>query len=334
MAALPQANRRAGTLMSTIAITGATGFIGGHLVERLHRRGHRVLAFGRQPDPHLPPGVSYARWDIARDPPPPIDAGVDAVIHCAASVSDWAPYHEQYRANVRGIAQVMQVFAGAGQFILISTASVYDPARPRSMLQETDRYGARYPNAYGRTKMLAERVVVESGRPNCAIVRPHIVYGPRDTTLLPRLLAARRAGWLPVIGDGESRISLTGIENLADAIELILPRRFGCEIFNIADARTDTLNAVLTALFDALGLPVRLLHIDRRAALASATALECAYRALRRPVAPPLTRYLISQLADDYTLDIAKANAQLGYAPRSDYRDGFAAVGAWYRATR
>jgi len=318
--------------MSTIAITGATGFIGGHLVERLHRRGHRIFAFGRRPAPHLPAGVTYARWDIARDPPPTIPSEVDAVIHCAASVSDWAPYNELYRANVRGTAHVMRAFAAAGQFILLSTASVYDPARPRSMLRETDGYGIRYPNAYGRTKMLAERVVIESGRPNCAIVRPHIVYGPRDTTLLPRLLSARRAGgWLPVIGDGQSRLSLTGIENLADAIELILDRRFGCEIFNIADARTDTLNAVLTALFEALGMPVRLLHLDRRLALASATALEWAYRTLRRPVAPPLTRYLVSQLADDYTLDIAKARAMLGYAPQSDYRDGFAALGAWYR---
>lgn len=328
--------RAGGPSMSTIAITGSTGFIGGHLVERLHRRGHRVLAFGRRSGPHLPAGVAYARWDIARDPPPaiPSDMDVDAVIHCAAVVSDWAPYHELYRANVRGTAAAMRAFAGAGQFILISTASVYDPARPRSMLRETDGYGVRYPNAYGRTKMLAERVVVESGRPNCTIVRPHIVYGPRDTTLLPRLLVARRAGWLPVIGDGESRISLTGIENLADAIELILPSRFGCEIFNIADAHAGTLNDVLTALFEALGLPVRLLHLDRRLAFASATALECAYRILRQPVAPPLTRYLISQLADDYTLDIAKARAMLGYAPRSDYRDGFAAVGAWYRAHR
>jgi len=165
-------------------------------------------------------------------------------------------------------------------------------------------------------------------------VRPHIVYGPRDTTLLPRLLSARRAGWLPVIGDGQSRISLTGIENLADAIELILDRRFGCEIFNVADARTDTLDAVLTTLFEALGMPVRLLHLDRRLALASATALEWAYRTLPRPVAPPLTRYLVSQLAGDYTLDIAKARAMLGYAPQSDYRDGFAALGAWYRAPR
>ena len=321
--------------MSTIAITGATGFIGGHLVQRLHRRGHRVLAFGRRPSPHLPAGVAYARWDIARDPPPtiPSDVDVDAVIHCAAAVSDWAPYHELHRANVRGTSHVMRAFPAA-QFILISTASVYDPARPRRLLRETDPYGARYPNAYGRTKMLAERMVIESGRQHCAIVRPHIVYGPRDTTLLPRLLSARRAGLLPVIGDGQSRLSLTGIENLADAIELILGRRFDCEIFNIADARIDILDAVLTALFDALGLPVRLLHIDRRLALPIATTLERAYRTLRLPEAPPLTRYLVSQLADDYTLDIAKARATLGYAPHSDYRDGFAAVGAWYRASR
>ena len=316
--------------MKTVAITGAGGFIGGRLTSYLAERGYRVLAFGRRPAADLPAGVAYRVWDITAGPLRGV-APVDAVIHCAGSVSDWGTYAAMYRTNVIGTANVLATFADARHFIHMSTASVYDHLAPKPLIREDAPYPRRYLNAYGKTKMQAELRVKAARNPTRIIVRPHIVYGPRDTTLLPRLLRARRLGHFLVLGDGENRLSLTYIENLAAAIERMLDADLGCEVINIGDTRSDTVNAVLTAFLAALDIPEPLLHVNKTLALTAAGALERLHKAFRLRAPPLVTRYAVRQMTEEFTLDLSKAQGLLGYVPHYDYLAGFAAVGAWLR---
>jgi nucleoside-diphosphate-sugar epimerase len=205
--------------------------------------------------------------------------------------------------------------------VYVSSASVYDPSGPKRMITESAPYAACYLNAYARTKMLAECVVHDSSRP-ALILRPHAVYGPGDRTLLPRLLAARRFGWLMAIGDGRNVLSVTHVDNLIQAILRAIEGNCAAGTFNVVDSETATLDELLRTLLERLGLPPRIAYLPTRIGTPLAALLERSYRLAGASRAPLLTRYIVSQLASDYTLDISRAQRCLGYAPTFTFRDG------------
>ncbi len=310
--------------MKTLAITGATGFVGRSLVDYFAARGYHVLAFGRR-EHGLRRDVAYQSWDITHGPLP-IKEPIDAAIHCAAAVTEWGTFAALYPTNVAGTRHVLATFREAGQFIHLSSASVYDPRGPKCFVHEETPYPARYLNAYGRTKMLAELVVQAAANPNRTILRPHIIYGPGDTTLLPRLLKARRCTRFLVLGNGRNAVSLTYILNLAAAVELLVQRPCDGGVFNISDRRVGTVNAILRAFLETMGYRERLLHIDPRLAGGVAALLEQLYRAGGSRTPPLVTPYVVAQMTQEFTLSIAKARWLLGYNPEYDYLSGFRAI--------
>jgi nucleoside-diphosphate-sugar epimerase len=315
--------------MKTLAITGATGFVGRSLVDYFVARGYRVLAFGRRAQgPRT--DVAYRAWDIAHGPLR-ITEPVDAVIHCAAAVTEWGTFAALYPTNVIGTRHVLASFRDAGQFIQISSASVYDPLGAKHFIREETPYPARYLNAYGQTKMLAERVVRAAPNLNRTILRPHNTYGPGDTTLLPRLLKARRHGRFLVLGNGRNTLSLTYILNLAAALELLVQRPHDRRIFNITDERVATVDEILRAFLQTMGYRERVLHINRTLAHGASACLEGIYRVAHRRTPPLITPYVVAQMTLDFTLDISKARRLLGYCPAYDYLDGFRAIQAVMR---
>src|SRR5215831_2431418 len=116
-----------------VAVTGASGFIGGHVARRLVADGHRVIGYGRRPDPGL--GFEYARWDITGEPAQDLPR-VDAVVHCAGSVTEWGSDKEFDAANVAGTRHVLDGFTTARSFVHMSSASVYDLASPKRDVTE------------------------------------------------------------------------------------------------------------------------------------------------------------------------------------------------------
>ena len=306
-----------------IAVTGAGGFVGGRLTAELARRGHNVIAYSRRPALIAMPSperVTYRTWDVSSGSiaPPP---GVGAVVHCAARVADWGSENTFVRTNVDGTRAVLETFRAATRFVHVSSASVYDPARPKRMVTENSPYAKRYLNAYARTKVLAECIVRDSRRP-ALILRAHVVYGPGDRTLLPRLLAARRFGRLMAVGDGRNVLSVTHVDNLVQAILCSIEGDCTDGTFNVTDSETATLDQLLRTLLERLGLPPRIAYIPTRIATPLAALLERSYRLAGAPRAPLLTRYIVAQLASDYTLDISRAQKILGYAPTCTFRDG------------
>jgi nucleoside-diphosphate-sugar epimerase len=303
-----------------IAVTGATGFIGGHVVRTLAARGDRVFAFGRRAAPELAglSGVTYLRWELPdafADPP-----GVDAVVHCAGTVTDWGPESVFIRVNVEGTKTVLRTFAGARRSVHLSTASVYDPRTPKRHVKEDAPYADHYLNEYARSKMLAE-VAVREARADAVILRPHAVYGRGENKLLPRLLEARWFGTQLALGNGRNRVSVTHVDNLVHAIECAIDGNVS-GTFNVADALEPTVDELLRAVLTAADMPARVAYVPAAVAWPLSIALESIARVLGLSHAPRLTRYVVAQLTQEYMVDLSAAVERLGYRPTRTYVDG------------
>ena len=303
-----------------VAVTGASGFVGGWVARLLARSGHDVFAFGRRPANVLTFALPHYRaWNFSAGP---IEGPVvDAVVHCASLVSDWGTYVEHRAINVDGTHVVLASFPAAKRFVHVSTASVYASGQSHEPTREDAPLVTAFPNDYVRTKVEAERVVLSSGRQS-VILRPHIVYGPGDTTLMPRVLAARRGGWIPVPGNGRNRLSVTHIFNFVHAVECVLARSHVHGIFNVADLQSETVDRLLRTMLERHGIAARIAYIPAAIAWPLAAVSERVARFVDAARAPSLTRYLVEQLSLDHTLDVSKAREHLGYTPRWTYRDG------------
>lgn len=301
-----------------VAVTGASGFVGGHMARALARRGHAVHAFGQRPASALvAPIPGYRSWDVRTGLV--AAPSVDVVVHCAALVGDWGPESAYYAVNVAGTRAVLDTFPSA-RVVHMSSTSVYSDRQPRGVLDETAPTGDCRYSAYGRTKAAAERMVL--AKPDTTVLRPHMIYGPGDSTLLPRVLAARRLGTLLVPGHGRNLLSVTHIDNLADAVISAVERPEARGVFNVADATTATLDELLGTLLARVGAPTRLVHVPGRLAWRAATTLEWVWPTFTPPRGPRITRYVVQQLVSEHTLDIGRAREMLHYSPRVDFRTG------------
>jgi 2-alkyl-3-oxoalkanoate reductase len=269
-----------------VAVTGAAGFVGGAVARALAERGHEVDAFTRQ------------RWDVAAST---IDGRADAVVHCAALADDRASRAAAMRANVDGTRNVVAGFPGA-RIVHLSTSSVYDAFTPTRHAREDQPLPRRFLSAYSESKAIAEMLVPPDG----VILRPHAVYGPGDTTLLPRVLEAVRGDRLALPAGAAVAHTLTHIRNLVDAVELALTGPPGT--YNIGDDGDAVLADVLREFLARRGrADVRVVAIPYRAAFAVASIAE------RMP--GRLTRYAVSQVGLERTLDLTAARERLGYRP-------------------
>ncbi|MGW5415195.1 NAD-dependent epimerase/dehydratase family protein [Actinomadura geliboluensis] len=295
-----------------IAVTGASGFVGGAVCRALAAQGITTFAFGRRPtvDAAHVGSAPYRSWDLTRGPLQDAPR-VDAVVHCAGSVTDWGPAPSLFAANLTGTRAALESFPDA-RFVHVSTASVYDPFRPSVMVREDEAPVSRYMNAYGASKAAAERLAREHG---AIILRPHAVYGPGDTTLLPRVLSAVRGPLLPAVGTGRQRVSLTSVGNLVQGCVLAATGPAASGVFNIADAAPVTIDDAFRAILRERGVRARPVYLPAGAARPLAALAEGAFLLARRPEPPRITRYAISHLAVERTLDITAAEKTLGYDP-------------------
>ncbi len=313
-----------------VVVTGASGFVGGAVARGLVADGHEVWTSSRR-DPAVD-GAWHLAWDLTTGPladAPP----VDAVVHAGAAVSDWCALDVARATNVAGTLAVRDTFPGA-RFVHVSSGSVYDPYRPSVRAREHEAPVARYLDAYGTTKAEAERALARDvarhpDRGAVVVLRPHAVYGPGDTTLLPRVEAAVRRGRLVLPGGGRVLQSLTHVDTLLAAVRaaVVLPDETvraqcggggpspGWLVANVADAEPVVLRDALVDALRRRGTAVRVVAVPVRPAWALAGAVETVARRLRRPEPPRLTRYALSHLAMERTYDLAVLRDVLGVDP-------------------
>ncbi|MFI0805710.1 NAD-dependent epimerase/dehydratase family protein [Streptomyces echinatus] len=300
--------------MSTIAVTGASGFCGSHVAVAAAARGHEVLCVGRRPGPvgrHVP-------WDASRGLPDL--SGADLVVHCAAAVGDPAPgsrAETRMRAvNVDGTARLMDA-AGGRPVVWVSSASVYEPGPGRSRITEGHPVRGQL-NAYGRTKAAGEALALAGG---AVVLRPRAVYGAGDPHLVPRLLSRVRHGLLLLPGPSV-RLSLTAVENLSDAC--LAAAGWPPGAYNIADPAPYDRDRAVRAVLRAHGVRARIRHVPPAVARTAARAAQVLGR-LRPGTEPPLTLYAVDQLAAPVVLDVSKAESR-GWTARRVLADYTAAV--------
>ncbi|MET9396217.1 NAD(P)-dependent oxidoreductase [Kitasatospora sp. NPDC002965] len=289
-----------------IAVTGASGFCGSHVVRAAVAHGLDVVGYGRRPGP----AGRHVHWDAAVADPDL--TGVDAVVHCAAAVADLPPGSAaeagQFAVNVTGTERLLRAAAGR-PVVWVSSASVYDPRIARESVREHHPTEGGHLNAYGRTKAAGERLALAAG---AVVLRPRAVYGPGDPHLVPRLLERVRHGRLLLPG-GDVRLSLTAVQNLADACLAAAGtgrpgnRPWAPGAYNIADARHYRRDEAVRAVLAAHGVHAGLHHVPA----------PLARLAARTGRVPGLTPYAVDQLSRSVTLDLARARTQ-GWRPLWD----------------
>jgi nucleoside-diphosphate-sugar epimerase len=325
----------------TVLVTGATGLIGGHVVDALRRRGvvQRVLVRpGEAVDRLEAAGVEIVRGDLADAPTlGAAVAGVERVLHCAARTGPWGPVAEYRTANVRGLTALLDAALAAGvkRFVHLSSAIVVGTAP--GAVDEDAPYRLE-PNPYSASKIegerLLQRAIRERGAP-VTILRPGLVYGPHDSASFGRFAALVERGKMVLLGSGENPIPLVYAEDVAEAVILASesPRAAGRTYFVVNDEPV-TQRAYLEEIATALGAAPSFRRVPYVLARALAAGAEWAVRAARLDGPPPLTRFGVRLLGGDARISIRRAREELGFEPRVGVCDGVRRSVEWYRGVR
>lgn len=327
-----------------VLVTGGGGFLGGAIVRRLVARGDAVRTLQRGEYPALAAlGVECVRGDLS-------DAalvqaavrGCDAVIHTAAKAGVWGPFEDYYRANVVGTRNVLAACRAVGvkRLVYTSSPSVVFDGRDEAGIDETAPYPARYLAHYPRTKAEAERAVLAANGPELATValRPHLIWGPGDPHLLPRLVALAKSGKLRLVARDDNLVDSTYVDNAALAHVLALdalsradvPHRPACagRAYFISNGEPLAMAELVNKLLAAKGVPPVTRTISPGLAYAAGAMLEMLYKLLRRRDEPPITRFVARQLSTSHWFDLTAARRDLGYEAEVSLAKGLARLAA------
>jgi ornithine--oxo-acid transaminase len=324
-------------------VTGATGFIGGHLVERLVADGKQVRCLVRAGSDttrleelgvELAPGALEDAASLQR-----AVEGCDYVVHCGAMVSDWGTVEEIERTNVTGTRNLVEAAAAASvhRLVHVSTTDVYGYPGVAGVQESATPNGFR--NWYAQTKLDGEREVLRGGEQlglETVVLRPATVWGPRSVAVVGEIGGAIKGGYMLLVDHGRANAGLVYIDNLIDAIVLALEHGAAAgEAFNVTDGLDVTWREFTDGLADGLGARRARLSMPYLLASPLGSALEQGYRAVRRAThlrTPALlSRQAVQIMGIDQDFSNHKAREVLGWEPRVDYTEGMQTTVAWLR---
>jgi hypothetical protein len=317
-----------------VFITGASGFIGGAVATRLRAAGHDVVALSRSDgsDKKIQAlGATPCRGELGAVDPA-ILRGCEIVIHCAAYVEAWGTFDQYWRANVDGTTQLLEAAkaAGASRFIHIGTEAALFRGQHMRDIDEKTPYPKSTPFYYSRTKAEAERRVLAANDPQAGFqtisIRPRMVWGPGDQTVLPEALAMIERGAFAWIDGGARRTSTTHVDNLVHGVMLLLDKGRGGESYFVTDDEIVSYRDFLGRLIATQGVATPDRSLPGFVLRGAAYALETIWRTFGLKSAPPITRFAVALISRDCTIKIDKAKNELGYAPVISVDDGMAAM--------
>ena len=314
------------TTQAHALVTGGGGFLGRYVVEQLLARGDTVTVYARGAYPELAAmGARLIRGNLQdADAIRAACEGIDVVYHVASKTGYWGTWDAFYRANVIGTQNLIAACQAqaVSRLVYTSTPSVIFDNRPHEGCDESLPYPDRYENYYSQTKAIAEQAVIAASGDNLLTVslRPHLIIGPRDRHLVPRIVARAGSGRVPQIGDGTNLVDLTYVEDAArahllaaDALQPGSPA--AGSVYFISQDEPVRAWAWINELLTALDMPPVRRRVPLWVALGATTALELAYRTLPLRGEPRVTRFLANELAMSHYYDISRAKRDLGYAP-------------------
>lgn len=323
-----------------ILVTGASGFVGSHIVRHLADVGHCVVATGRNGTrlATLRDSACELRLaDLSIDPLDPIIDGCEAVVHCAARAAPWGRRALFWVDNVVATERVLAAARAVGsvrRFVFLSSPSIYFRTCDQFDLTEKFEPAGRWATAYAETKWTAETRVLAAPELGPVALRPRAVFGPRDSTIVPRIAAVARTGVFPLPRGGKAWTDVTYVDNVVAAVRAAVDR--GPEVegkaFNITNGEPIQVRDLLRRLMSALGLHARLIPVPRAliSMLARLSEQAAALRGAARE--PRLTSYAVGLLAYSQTLSIEAARSVLGYCPTVSIDEGMERYGRWWRA--
>ncbi len=322
-----------------IMVTGGSGFLGSAICAQLRSRGHLVTAYQRGSSDHLEQmGVTVVRGSIT-------DAGslenamqgIDAVIHTAAKAGIWGSYDSYYGPNVTGTANVISSCRknGVHKLVFTSSPSVVHAGGDIEGGDESLPYPDHFNSPYPATKALAEQQVLAANGPELHTVslRPHLIWGPGDSHLLPHLRERAKKGKLKLPGP-DKLIDTVYIDNAAKAHLLALdklitrPETVGGKRYFISNDEPVPQREIIGGLLQAAGLEVDIQAISPRIAMAAGTVLELVWKLFRLKSEPPVTRWSAEHLSTAHWYNISAAKRDFGYVAEVSIAEGLEKLAA------
>ena len=324
--------------MKRVLITGATGFLGAHLVERNLEAGHQVRIFALPGDPKAAQfelqHIHAVYWDI-RDEEPVEKAleDIQIVFHLAAVVTDWAPKKLFWQVNVGGMRNICEASFKhkVERFVEVSTNDIFG-LKEGVVMNEDFGYSA-WKEPYADTKIEATKIAWEyyqKGLP-VTMVYPCWVYGPGDRTFVPEIAKALKSREL-VFWRKDTIVWPAYVENVIDLLMVISehPAAVG-HGFLVHDGESDTFQNFAAKIAEAVGAPLASKHIPYWTAYAAAWAMELIWKLLAKKSRPLLTTYTVKNLGSRLQFSIAKAEKILGWKPPTSYDKGFRKMVEWLK---
>lgn len=327
-----------------VLVTGGTGFLGRWIVRQLRERGQEVVVLARSPAPELAAaGVTVRPGDLLdRETVVAACRGCDVVIHTAARAGIWGTWNDYYTANVQGTEHVLAGCRAHGvrKLVYTSSPSVTFEGVDQNGIDESAPYARRFQCAYPQSKALAEQRVLaahgQQGLATCAL-RPHLIWGPGDRHLIPRLIERARRGQLRRVGDGRNLIDTIYVENAAaahlQAADALTPSPGpGGRAYFLSQGEPVNCWDWIDEVLQSAGLPPVQRAIPYRVAYCAGAVLEGLWRLLRIKQEPRMTRFLAAQLARSHYFDLSAARRDFGYAPEISQAEGMRRLQAWLAA--
>lgn len=317
-------------------MTGGSGFVGRHLILRLLADGHVVRALARS-DAAAAVVESLGATPVRADL---LDVGTvvgdlrgcGVVVHAAAQVLDWGRPGEFEQVNVTGTREVLAAAGEAGvrRFVHVSTEAVLADGRPVRFVDESAPYPKRHVGEYARTKALAEQTVLahDSREMRTMAVRPRLVWGPGDTSVLARVVEAAEQGRWAWVNGGQYLTSTCHVSNLCEGIELAAERGQGGRVYFLTDGAPVEFRDFLTRCAAAQGVTLPDRSIPYRLTRTAAVVLDRGWRVFRLDGEPPVATAAVALGAHEVTVNDARAREELRYAPVTSVEEGLAELAA------
>ncbi len=320
--------------MPTAFVTGGSGFIGGALIERLRSEGWDVHALARSEraaDRVRELGAEPASGDLDdRDSLRAGAEGCEVAFHAAAKVEDWGDPADFERLNVQGTQNVIDACreAGVRRLVHVGTEAALMAGQPLVNVDESAPLRPDSPALYSSSKAKAEQLVRAANDDGLetVVVRPRFVWGRGDTTLLPALTEMVRSGRFRWVGGGRHLTATTHVDNTVEGLWLAATKAPAGGVYFVTDGEPVVFREFLTEMLGTQGVEIPDKSVPPGVAGAAARAAEAIWRGLRRRGNPPITRFGVWVSAQECTIDISRAERELGYRPVISREEGLAGL--------
>jgi nucleoside-diphosphate-sugar epimerase len=308
--------------MTSAFVTGGSGFIGGALIERLRREGWDVRALARS---------EQAAERVRELGAEPVMGDLDdlhvedceVAFHAAAKVEDFGDPADFERVNVQGTRNVVAACRAGGvrRLVHVGTEAALMAGQPLVNVDESAPLRPDSPVLYSSSKAKAEEIV-RGADFETVVVRPRFVWGRGDTTLLPQMVEMVRTGRFRWVGGGRQLTATTHIDNTVEGLWLAATRAPAGGVYFVTDGEPTVFRDFVTQWVGTQGVTIPDKSVPPGVAKAAAASAERIWRLLKRPGSPPLTRFAVWVSSQECTIDISRAERELGYAPVTTREDG------------